>query len=109
MELDSRGIRIPHEQPLKTYLTEVPCKVPCELPDACAPVPPQPERQELQQPELLPDPPSTSSPISTGASLPRPSPQLRIPETPESEVDFAVPSEGPKLLPPPMEMPNAGV
>ncbi len=36
MELDWRGIRIPHDQPLKTYLAELPCNVPFELPDACA-------------------------------------------------------------------------
>jgi hypothetical protein len=36
MELDEQGIRIPHDQPLRTYLAELPCSAPCELPDACA-------------------------------------------------------------------------
>jgi hypothetical protein len=37
MELDYRGVRIEHEQPLKTYLTESPNPPVCELPDSCAP------------------------------------------------------------------------
>jgi outer membrane protein TolC len=36
MELDSRGIRVPHNQPLKSFLTNLPCTAPCEDPDACA-------------------------------------------------------------------------
>ena len=36
MELDYRGIRIEHDQPLKTYLTESPNMPVCELPDTCA-------------------------------------------------------------------------
>lgn len=36
MELDARGVRIPHNQPLKTFLTNLPCTAPCEDPDACA-------------------------------------------------------------------------
>ena len=36
MELDCRGNRIPHNQPLKTFLTNLPLTVPCEDPDACA-------------------------------------------------------------------------
>jgi hypothetical protein len=35
MELDSRGLRIEHDQPLRTYLECLPNSVPCELPDAC--------------------------------------------------------------------------
>jgi hypothetical protein len=35
MELDTRGVRIEHNQPLKTFLTNLPCTVPCEDPDAC--------------------------------------------------------------------------
>jgi hypothetical protein len=37
MELDPRGIRIAHEQPLKAFLAMLPNSVPCEYPDACAP------------------------------------------------------------------------
>jgi hypothetical protein len=35
MELDARGVRIEHNQPLRTFLTNLPCTVPCEDPDAC--------------------------------------------------------------------------
>ena len=35
MELDSRGLRIEHDQPLRTYLECLPASTPCELPDAC--------------------------------------------------------------------------
>jgi len=38
MELDERGVRLEHRQPLENYLTEAPCPPPpFELPDACAP------------------------------------------------------------------------
>jgi hypothetical protein len=37
MELDYRGVRIEHEQPLKTFLTESPNPPVCELPEPCAP------------------------------------------------------------------------
>jgi hypothetical protein len=40
MELDAHGIRIEHEQPLRLYLGAPPNSIPCELPDACAEVPP---------------------------------------------------------------------
>jgi hypothetical protein len=36
MELDARGVRIEHKEPLRTFLTNLPCTVPCEEPDACA-------------------------------------------------------------------------
>ena len=36
MELDARGVRIEHNQPLRTFLTNLPCTAPCEDPDACA-------------------------------------------------------------------------
>ena len=36
MELDGRGIRIPHEQPLRTFLFNLPYTAPWEEPDACA-------------------------------------------------------------------------
>jgi hypothetical protein len=35
IELDARGVRIPHNQPLRTFLTNLPCTTPCEDPDAC--------------------------------------------------------------------------
>ena len=38
MELDHRGLRLEHEQPLRTYLSEAPWPVPYELPNPCAAV-----------------------------------------------------------------------
>jgi hypothetical protein len=38
MELDGSGIRIEHEQPLRTFLAAPPCRVPYELPSPCADV-----------------------------------------------------------------------
>jgi hypothetical protein len=38
MELDENGIRIEHEQPLRTFLASGACNVPFELPSACADV-----------------------------------------------------------------------
>jgi hypothetical protein len=113
MELDSQGIRIPHEQPLKTFLTQLPCTVPCELPDACAHLPPtteQPvlEHLELQQPELLPDPQPVRPDSGSGASLPRPSPEIRMPNEAESSVELPARAEGPKLIPPPAKLPAIG-
>ena len=37
MELDPYGIRLEHEQPLKTFLTHLPPTAPCEYPAPCAP------------------------------------------------------------------------
>jgi hypothetical protein len=37
MELDSRGVRIEHNQPLKSFLNWAPFPPPRECPDACAP------------------------------------------------------------------------
>jgi hypothetical protein len=36
MELDGRGVRIDHDQPLRTFLNALPNTVPCEDPDFCA-------------------------------------------------------------------------
>jgi outer membrane protein TolC len=36
MELDANGLRIEHDQPLKTFLVNLPAAAPCECPDACA-------------------------------------------------------------------------
>jgi hypothetical protein len=38
MELDENGIRIEHEQPLRAFVAAPPCRVPYELPSACADV-----------------------------------------------------------------------
>jgi hypothetical protein len=41
MELDANGIRIEHEQPLKTFLETLPATAPHELPSPCAGVTPE--------------------------------------------------------------------
>ena len=84
MELDARGVRIEHNQPLRTFLTNLPCTTPCEDPDACEflnaeianmnqlfPSPPMPGKADSVFPppaltppsdiQLLPPPPENSS------------------------------------------------
>ena len=62
MELDERGIRIEHGQPLRSFLDEAPFPVPCELPDACAPArEAQPDPDTNPSEEDLPVPPALMS------------------------------------------------
>jgi hypothetical protein len=81
MELDARGVRIPHNQPLRTFLTNLPCTVPCEDPDACAFL--DAEMADMNQPLTSPNRPAESGPAF---------PLLE--SMPESEIE---------LLPPPTE------
>jgi hypothetical protein len=104
MELDVRGIRIPHERSLRTFLSEVPCCQACELPDACAHLPIEPEIPAVQQPELLPDPPPVRTQSSAGTTVPRPSPAARVGESVPAENETGGPT-GPKLLAPPSAVP----
>jgi hypothetical protein len=84
MELDVRGVRIEHNQPLRTFLTNLPCTAPCEDPDAC-----QFENAEIAgMNQLFPSPPM---PGKAGPVFPPPAPLS------ESEI---------QLLPPPVE--NSG-
>lgn len=95
MELDGRGIRIPHDQPLKTFLFNLPDSVPYEEPNACAMM--QCEGGVLQ--EILP--PSGENPDGNNSEeLPRPSPMPRQVDGPVFESPSTVP--GPGLLPPPI-------
>lgn len=84
MELDARGVRIEHNQPLKTFLTNLPCTVPCEDPDMCEFL--NAEMASMNQ--LFPCPPM---PGKAGPVFPPPAPL--------SESDI-------QLLPPPVE--NSG-
>ena len=99
MELDPNGLRIEHEQPLRTFLANLPNTVPFELPDACgdgglcaaqggraAEVSPPPTIQ--QPPEMFPD----QTPESLPEAAPQNGPALQYPAGIESE---------PPLLPPP--------
>jgi Outer membrane efflux protein len=59
MELDTAGIRIEHEQPLRTFLAAPTCSTACELPAPCADVEPVVEELPMageEGPELLPEP-----------------------------------------------------
>ena len=84
MELDARGVRIPHNQPLRTFLTNLPCTTPCEDPDACAFL--NAEMADINQPLASP-----AVPGEAGPALPL------LESMPESEIE---------LLPPPVE--NSG-
>ncbi len=84
MELDARGVRIEHNQPLRTFLANLPCTAPCEDPDACAFL--NAEMESMNQ--LFPCPPI---PANAGPVFPPPAPM--------SSSDI-------QLLPPPME--NSG-
>jgi len=100
MELDARGIRIEHNQPLKTFLTNLPNTVPCEDPDACAFM--NAETSGLK--DMFSAPKLEQQ--NAVESLPMPSPQIPANAAP------AAPSTGPSvpstlpLLPPPARSPS---
>jgi hypothetical protein len=79
MELDVRGVRIEHKEPLRTFLTNLPRTVPCEDPDACAFM----NGEVARENELLPSP---QLPANAGAAFPL------LESMPRSEIE---------LLPPP--------
>jgi hypothetical protein len=83
MELDSRGVRIDHTQPLMSFLNNAPFPPPRECPDACAPA----YEVAVEQPDSTP----------TEEDLPVP-PQLET--TPRPSPPLASPG-APALLPPP--------
>ena len=59
MELDANGIRLEHDQSLKSFLAELPRTVPCELPSPCEGVTPYEVEfapTEIDADELLPEP-----------------------------------------------------
>jgi hypothetical protein len=84
MELDARGVRIEYNQPLRTFLTNLPCTAPCEDPDACAFL--NAEMADINQPLASPH-----IPAEAGPAFPLLEPM------PKSEIE---------LLPPPAE--NSG-
>jgi hypothetical protein len=97
MELDGRGVRLEHNQPLRTFLTSSPYPTPCEEPEACA----------ILQSQT--GSPADGSPAAVGGNesshaedLPGPSPQPRQIDGPPAPGPTSGPA-GPKLLPPPME------
>lgn len=74
MELDNRGIRIEHDQSLKTFLTEAPFPVPCELPNACVPafdqqgkpIDQEPAQKALEEDLPIPNRDASRNPFSNG-------------------------------------------
>jgi len=107
MELDARGVRIEHNQPLKTFLTNLPNTVPCEDPDACAFM----HAETKSMLESLPPPPQT--PVSpnekAGETAPPPAPQppanIAPPAAPAVPPPAATLPMDIDLLPPPAENP----
>jgi hypothetical protein len=96
MELDGRGVRIAHDQPLKTFLTNLPNDVMCEEPDLCG-------LNEVTQPSAAEEPPAgtDTNGANPGQELLQRLPQLQPSErTSSSGVAGAAP--GPTLLPPPV-------
>ena len=93
MELDGRGVRIEHEQPLRTFLTMLPNTVPCEDPDACGIL----DADDATLREGVPD---ENEVYPDGEELPRPSPQPRQMDGPAMQ---GSPNTLPEvqLLPPP--------
>ncbi|MCC7476730.1 MAG: TolC family protein [Pirellulales bacterium] len=68
MELDGRGIRIPHQEPLRTFLTKLPDHAPCEEPDACA----LPYENEADEGQREPQPTAVDLPPLDVPMLPEP-------------------------------------
>jgi hypothetical protein len=81
MELDENGLRIEHNQPLKSFLAELPHSAPYELPspcegvaaDPCAPVP----AETNETIETLPEPPVLEIPPAMGATPAEPTTEVR--------------------------------
>ncbi len=96
MELDGRGIRIEHDQPLRTYLTNLPCTAPCEEPNPCA---------DMQCEGMGVGAASNSTVETTEESdtkTPRPSPSPRGMEGPALQGPSST-GQGAELLPPPSQ------
>jgi hypothetical protein len=99
MELDPRGVRIAHNQPLKTFLLNLPCTAPCEDPDACAMM----NAEVAGMKQMFASPQLEISDEKLQESMPWPGPQSAGPTEP------AAPSAAPaapsdiQLLPPPAE------
>jgi hypothetical protein len=105
MELDFQGNRIPHNQPLKTFLANLPPTVPCEDPDACAFM----EAEVAGMKQIFPAPADGIVPaVGAVDSMPLPAkvqPQVPVtppqtPSTPPQTPPAASPNDAP-LFPPP--------
>jgi hypothetical protein len=94
MELDGRGVRIEHDQPLRTFLTQLPCTAPHEEPEPCG-------LMECEGVSLDESSTSGSSGGIDTEELPRPSPQVRPMDGPALNGPPITPPQA-DLLPPPM-------
>jgi hypothetical protein len=92
MELDSQGNRIPHNQPLKTFLTNLPPTVPCEDPDACAFM----EAECAGMKQIFPAPAGMTGAEKAAENIPLPMPVVSPEPAPASPV-------GAPLFPPPVD------
>jgi hypothetical protein len=90
MELDPNGLRIEHEQPLKTFLQNLPNTVPCELPDACA-------GEALLPGDAIDEELPPGDAPQNRPTLPEPLPPPSGPFLPDGE------TPGVQLLPPPSQ------
>jgi hypothetical protein len=95
MQLDERGVRIPHDQPLRTFLAELPCGAPCEAPDACESVSGATNKAETDDVEQLPEP-LPLRPAKASSRRPKAAPVRATQRTPARPSD----SPGPALSPP---------
>jgi hypothetical protein len=95
MELDGRGVRIEHDQPLRTFLTQLPSTSPYEEPNPCG-------MTDCEGVMLDQTPTSDSGAGSTDhEELPRPSPSVRPMDGPSLRGPPITPPQA-DLLPPPM-------
>jgi hypothetical protein len=93
MELDGRGVRIEHNQPLRTYLTQLPCTTPWEEPDPC-------EFLRCDESSLKEGRATTKDAGGKEQELPSPVPLPPQMDTPLFQGPPAAP-EGAELFPPP--------
>jgi hypothetical protein len=79
MELDPYGIRIEHEQPLKTFLASLPPTAPCELPAPCADVGREPHEDVEAADTEATGAEASGDPFVDGPEiLPEPAPMNRL-------------------------------
>lgn len=95
MELDERGIRIEHDQPLKSFLADLPATAPYEEPSPCAGV-----ATAFGQPAVIRQPATFSDPQSA-ERLPAPQPPEDAGAEPPKPPGAAPNDAGPPLLLPP--------
>lgn len=78
MELDERGMRIEHDQPLKSFLANLPATAPYEEPSPCAGTPTAGALNDICQPSTFSEPdsadplPPPQPPQDSGAVPPKP-------------------------------------